>query len=193
MLPAPAQQRQPLLLVVHGHGGGLIPEVVQRLVDRLRHGRQAPVWIQALTAPPLILPATQRLLVVPLLLTPGSHVRCDLPVLRQRLRDQGHRVTMLPFLGAWGPWLAHLRQLAATAECEALLHHPLRPGVATRYLDALSRWLGIPLVSADQPEAGFSCALPLALAPNRMTAQQRALLERPQTHDLLFDLLRDLP
>jgi len=185
-----------LLLVVHGHAGGQIPEVLVDLVSELARDRQAPVWMQALTADPLDLPQGLPLVLVPLLLTPGSHVRSDVPAIRQRLRDQGHRVQALPFLGAWGPWLEHLRGLAAPA----VLHHPLRPGVADRYLAALSAYVGVPCLSADRSGEGDAAALPLALAPNRMTAHLQteaspclALLERPATRQFLLNLLLDLP
>ena len=197
LLPKPvAGERSPLLLVVHGHAGGQIPEVLVDLVSELVRGRQAPVWMQALTADPLDLPQGLPLVLVPLLLTPGSHVRSDVPAILQRLRDQGHRVQVLPFLGAWGPWLEHLRGLAAPA----VLHHPLRPGVADRYLAALSAYVGVPCLSADRSGEGDAAALPLALAPNRMTAHLQteaspclALLERPATRQFLLNLLLDLP
>lgn len=197
LLPKPpGVERAPLLLVVHGHAGGQIPQVLLDLVGDLARGRQAPVWMQALTADPLELPPGLPLVLVPLLLTPGSHVRSDVPAIRQRLRDQGHRVQALPFLGAWGPWLEHLRSLAAPA----VLHHPLRPGVADRYLLALSEYLGVPCLSADRSGEGDAAALPLALAPNRMTAHLRtedsaclALLERSATRQFLLNLLLDLP
>ena len=106
----------------------------------------------------------------------------------------------LPFLGAWQPWLQHLRQLGCDAESQVVVHHPLRPGIAERYLHVLSQVLGLPLRSADTCDAEFDRVLPLALAPNRMTAhlsaQQEsglALLEHPATRQFLFELLLDLP
>ena len=191
----------PLLVVVHGHSGGLVPELIRRWLAPLAERRGAPVWVQALTAEPLSLPPGERLLVVPLLLTPGSHARFDLPAIRERLRAGGHPVVLLPFLGAWPLWLEHLGQLTEAEPYRTLLHHPLRPGVADRYLVALERRLGL-LLSSELPEESSAEAglLPLALAPNRMTAQLEdagipapALLERPATRDLVFTLLRNLP
>lgn len=189
----------PLLLVVHGQSGGVVPPLVDQWLTPLAERRGAPVWVQALTAEPLPLPPDQRLLLVPLLLTPGSHVRHDLPAIRHRLRCAGHRVVQLPFLGAWMPWLEHLAALAAAPSCSSLLHHPLRVGVADRYLAALRQKLGVVPVSALGGVAGQD-PLPLALAPNRMTAQLQdegiaapALLERPATRDLVFNLLLNLP
>ena len=86
----------PLLVVVHGHGGGAVPAVLQSLLDELAQARGAAVWVQALTAEPVELPPRQKLLLVPLLLTPGSHVRVDVPAIRQRLRGLGHQVMALP-------------------------------------------------------------------------------------------------
>lgn len=190
----------PLLVVVHGHAGGLVPELIRHWLMPLAALRGAPVWVQALTAEPLSLPPGVRLMVVPLLLTPGSHARFDVPAIRERLRAAGHPVVLLPFLGAWPIWVEHLSQLAAAAPRQLLLHHPLRPGVADRYLAALQRRLQVPL-SSELPDGSDAAApLPLALAPNRMTAQLEdaghpapALLERPATRDLVFTLLRNLP
>ena len=196
----------PLLVVVHGHSGGVVPAVLVRALEALAKQRPAPVWVQALTAEPVDLPPGERLLVVPLLLTPGSHARFDLPALRARLRVAGHEVVLLPFLGAWPAWLDHLRALVAALGCDSVLHHPLRSGVADRYLQAVAQRLERPLIS-DWPMDGTTDAsgttggpLPLALAPNRITAQLEdagidapALLERPATCDLVFTLLRNLP
>ena len=190
----------PLLLVVHGHGGGALPPLLEGWSSALAERRGAAVWMQALTADPIALPAAQPLLLVPLLLTPGSHVRHDLPAIRDRLRAAGHPVMALPFLGSWAPWLDHLADLARATGGDCLLHHPLRPGVADRYLAALSRRLELEPVSADRQDAQRMRPLPLALAPNRMTAQLQAegldapaLLERPATQDFLFQLLLSLP
>ena len=190
----------PLLVVVHGHDGGIVPAVLQSLLDEVAQARGAGVWVQALTAEPVELPPRQKLLLVPLLLTPGSHVRVDVPGIRQRLREHGHEVMSLPFLGAWHPWLQHLSQLGCDAGCQVVVHHPLRSGVADRYLHVLSQVIGLPLRSADSCDAGLDRVLPLALAPNRMTAhlgsQQGgglALLEHLATREFLFELLLDLP
>ena len=106
----------------------------------------------------------------------------------------------LPFLGAWRPWLQHLGQLGCEAERQVVVHHPLRPGIADRYLHVLSQELGLPLRSADTCDAELDRVLPLALAPNRMTAHLSAqqgcglaLLEHPATRQFLFELLLDLP
>jgi len=190
----------PLLVVVHGHGGGAVPAIIQALLDEVAQARGAPVWVQALTAEPIELPPGQPLLLMPLLLTPGSHVRVDVPAIRERLRGSGHPVKSLPFLGAWKPWLEHLRQLGCDAERQVVVHHPLRAGIADRYLHVLSQVIGLPLRSADTCDAELDRVLPLALAPNRMTAHLSAqqggglaLLEHPATRQFLFELLLDLP
>jgi hypothetical protein len=190
----------PLLLVVHGHSGGVLPQALEQWLAPLEAQRGAPVWIQALTAEPLALPQELPLLMVPLLLTPGSHVRQDLPAIRQRLRGAGHRLVSLPFLGAWEAWLEHLADLAQADPSACLLHHPLRVGLADRYLQILQERLQLPPLTPERFQAGEQRALPLALAPNRMTAQLQdagvpapALLERPITQTLLFNLLLTLP
>jgi hypothetical protein len=208
--------RSALRLVVHGRRGGEIPSCWLELADAVACRRQAPVLLEALTAAE---PTQTRLgfptsdpeheWLVPLLLLPGSHVRSDLPQIRQRLREEGTSTTLLPFLGAWpqwrdllGRWLSSADDLAAASW--AVVHHPVRPGPADRYLNLLATQLGCPLVPADQWEVfetehpGYQ-PRPLALAPNRMSEALRqaggspALLEVPLVRSGLIDLLAALP
>ena len=78
----------PLLLVVHGRTGGVIPTVYRQLAQELERRRQGPVGLLALTAPAsgedldLWGPA---LTLVPLLLLPGNHARVDVPALARQL------------------------------------------------------------------------------------------------------------
>ena len=102
-------------------------------------------------------------------------------------------------------WRAVIGALRTLESPDAVLvHHPLRPGVADRFLKALALRLALPLVSFDRWEEHLmhhpgSRALPLALAPNRMTEALRQaeglvpLLEHPLTRQALIDLLAALP
>mgnify|MGYP001551744308 FL=1 len=207
--PSFCSERSALRLVVHGRSGGRIPACCLALADAVSTARQTPVLIEALTAetpPPS--PRLQHQWLVPLLLLPGSHVRHDLPAIRQRLRGLGATVTLLPFLGAWRPWVSMLRhwlsRSMAEPSCRVVVHHPLRPGPAERYLHHLARELACPLVPADAWQAfaqrsPASYPLPLALAPNRMSEVLRqaggsaALLEDPVIRSGLIDLLVALP
>ena len=85
-----------------------------------------------------------------------------------------------------------------------LVHHPLRDGVATRFLTSLSAQLGLPLVSFDrwaehQSSRPQDRPLPLALAPNRMTEALSGanvappLLDHPLVRQGFIDLLAALP
>jgi hypothetical protein len=208
--------RSALRLVVHGRRGGEIPSCWLELADAVACRRQAPVLLEALTAAE---PAQTRGLsltsdpehewLVPLLLLPGSHVRSDLPQIRQRLREAGTSITLLPFLGAWPYWRDLLGRWLTSPDdgvvpSQAVVHHPVRPGLADRYLKLLQSQLGCPLVPADQWEVfetehpGYQ-PRPLALAPNRMSEALRqaggspALLEVPLVRSGLIDLLAALP
>lgn len=209
-------QLSALRLVVHGRSGGVIPSCWLELADVVARRRQAPVLLEALTAAEpvqagVMVPGSnpEHQWLVPLLLLPGSHVRSDLPQIRQRLRETGISTTLLPFLGAWphwrdllGRWLTSADDLAAASQ--AVVHHPVRPGPADRYLNLLATQLGCPLVPADQWEVferqNPGCQpRPLALAPNRMAEALRqaggspALLEVPLVRSGLIDLLAALP
>ncbi|MDB4651371.1 DNA mismatch repair protein MutS [Synechococcus sp. AH-551-E05] len=201
-----ASQQCAIRVVVHGRSGGAVPWCLSSFVHDLQSQRSAPVQLQALTAEACPFMPDRPLLLIPLLLWPGAHARTDVPAIRQRLRFDGGEVTMLPFLGAWPLWWS---LVASFVQCQlepgsVLVHHPLREGVADRFLRMLSASLNLPLVSFDRwpahqtqhPEAR---PIPLALAPNRMTESLHQadapspLLEQPSIREGLLDLLACLP
>lgn len=190
-----------LHLVIHGRGGGEIPDPLKDFAAELAERRGRAVTLEALTAaglpvgagPPTAAipspPAGRVVTLVPLLLLPGRHVRRDVPAIRRSLSQQGVRVRSWPFLGAWPAWLHHLQawvgRLRQAGEAPLLVHHPLEDRLGARYLGMLRGRLEIPLVSAAEAVttvdalSGARTLLPLALAPNRMTA---ALESRPGGH-----------
>ena len=200
------RERQGLHLVVHGRSGGVVPDCLASLPDLLAQRRSAPVQLEVLTAEQPVSALPQSSWVVPLLLLPGAHARTDVPAIRNRLLGAGASVRLLPFLGSWGNWWnAVLAALPASERADAVLvHHPLRPGVADRFLTMLSSRMALPLVPFDACPAfqqlhPRAWPLPLALAPNRMTeALSEAgglppLLEYQPTRQALIDLLVSLP
>lgn len=141
-----------------------------------------------------------------MLLWPGAHACDDVPRIRRRLQSEGQTVTLLPFLGAWTHWWSLVDQALQlqASPTGVLIHHPLRAGLADRFLAQLSERMGRPLVSFDRwpeyqrhhPEAQ---PLTLALAPNRMTeslgeaGEWPPLLHHPLIRQGLIDLLVSLP
>lgn len=191
-------RRCPLVLVVHGRSGGLIPEELQDWARELEQRRGAPVLLQALSssAPdpgPGFWAGAQRagsVGLVPLLLLPGGHVRKDLPAIARAWRsrlDPGLAIALqrYPFLGAWPAWQHLLAgQLADRQGFGAIhwLHHPLEGPLAQRYLAHLGAVLGSTGLATpytaqladlvwpgDRPDAGTVAVLPLTLASNRLT------------------------
>ena len=196
-----------LRLVVHGRSGGEIPMCLTSLGDELQRIRRAPVQLDVLTAEDKNATAPEGpTWLVPLLLWPGAHVCADVPAIRDRLRAGGASVTMLPFVGAWPHWWTSVAAALQAELCEdsVLVHHPLRAGVADRFLAVLASRMDLLLVPFDRwPEHLLShpsaVPVPLALAPNRITEALREaggmppLLEHPLTRQVLIDLLAALP
>jgi sirohydrochlorin ferrochelatase len=211
----------PLLLVVHGRAGGVIPAELQALAVELEAGRGAPVGLEALTAGEL--PDAPRgsaaapLALVPLFLLPGSHVRRDVPRIAERCRRRGP-VRRLPFLGAWPAWqralAAELAALpmptpAAGASAQSatwLLHHPLEGPLAAAFLAHLeavtgARCRATPYSAPNPEDAPLPLpgpALPLALAANRLTdalppSLGQPLLQRPRFRAVVLEALMALP
>jgi len=197
----------PLLLLVHGRAGGVVPAELRELAADLARRRGAPVLLEALSGDPPQPPpgwgeASRPLTLVPLMLLPGNHVRHDCPAIAARWRRQGP-VKRLPFLGAWPVWqralAAELVELAAGSEAAGpplLLHHPLEGLLAQRYFAHLERCTGARcrpaaysapsgdelLSSLRTTPAGSGLtapALPLALAANRLTDSLAARVGPP--------------
>lgn len=199
-LASPPAMATPVLLVVHGRAGGVIPTELTTLAAELAQRRGAPVWLQALTAAlPETLPtgsqagavecgADRTITLVPLMLLPGAHVRQDIPAVARHWRALAgvEGLRRVPFVGAWPAWqqalAAEVRQLRVAVAADPqpwLLHHPLEGPLAPRYLGHLALVTGACLqatsYSADQLaslQLSLSApALPLALAANRLTDQ----------------------
>jgi len=191
-------RRCPLVLVVHGRRGGLIPEELQDWARELEQRRGTPVLLQALTSgtpdpSPGFWAGAQRagaVGLVPLLLLPGGHVRQDLPAIARAWRNRlgpgpAMALQRYPFLGAWPAWQQLLAgQLADRQEFGAIhwLHHPLEGPLAQRYLAHLGAVLGSPglatpytaeladlVLPVDRPDPQNVAVLPLTLASNRLT------------------------
>lgn len=183
----------PLVLLVHGRQGGVIPEDLQTLAADLSQRRGAPVLVQALTAEVPEADAgfwaaarrAEGFSLVPLLLLPGGHVRRDLPAIASAWRTQAPAVPLrrLPFLGAWPTWqrtlAIQLAQAAAEHGAQPLwLHHPLEGALPQRFLDHLAAVLGAEGLAAPYTAAaaelglegrGPLLLLPLTLAANRLS------------------------
>ena len=202
-----SQENYALRLVIHGRPSGVVPQCISSLVAAVQDHRRAPVVLDVLTSGVWRSASSHPTWLVPLLLLPGTHVCEDVPAIRSRLRREGCRVTALPFLGSWSSWwdlvLTDLR-MERSGNPSVLVHHPMRPGIADRFLQELSRRLLQPMVAFDQ-FPGYQrdhpqrLPYPLALAPNRMSDALRefnsmnTLLERTRLRKGLIDLLVALP
>ena len=219
----------PLVLLVHGRQGGVIPAALQTLAAELGQRRGAPVLVQALTADPPTTDAAfwaaarraEGFSLVPLLLLPGGHVRCDLPAIAAAWSagaPVGVPLRRVPFLGAWPAWqqavAGQLAQAAAQHNAAPLwLHHPLEGALPQRFLRHLAGVLGAEGLAAPYTAGaadlglelrGPVLLLPLTLAANRLSesltmgAQPSIrvlppLLEIPALRQALIAALEQLP
>ena len=197
-----------LRLVIHGRSGGVVPPCFQHLLVAVSEIRAAPVELEVLTAEHPEPAHCECQWLVPLLLLPGSHARCDVPQIRDRLRSEGVVVKPLPFLGAWEFWWLLMSRWIADVAAQhpsiALIHHPLRPGLPDRFLTSLHRRFDLPVVPFDRwdrfaVDHPTMVPLPLSLAPNRMSEALRqagglpSLLEDPALRQGLIHCLAALP
>ena len=203
----------PLVLLVHGRQGGLIPMELQGLAAELSQRRGAPVLLQALTAEAPEVDASfwaaarraEGFSLVPLLLLPGGHVRRDLPAIASAWRARAAAphtspavpLRRFPFLGAWPAWQRALADVIAQAAAhhgaEPLwLHHPLDGPLAQSFLSHLAAVLGAKGLAAPYASGvadlglksrGPLLLLTLTLAANRLT-ESLTMGEQPQCHVL---------
>jgi len=208
----------PLVLVVHGRQGGVIPQVLQQLALELAAQRGSPVLLQALTGDAPLPDAAfweaarraGQCTLVPLLLLLGGHVRSDVPQLARAWQtaavSHGVRLQRWPFLGAWPVWqqllVQHLnRPMPDEPHGGALrwLHHPLEGSLAARYLEHLATLLQAPglsvpfappLLGLEWPTAaGLLPLQPYTLAANRLSETlAAAVAERPNAEASLVVL-----
>jgi hypothetical protein len=209
----------PLVLLVHGRSGGVIPAELRALAAELQERRGTPVLLQALTAEPpspdpqfwSVAARAGGFSLVPLLLLPGGHVRHDLPAIaaawRRSPQAAGLRLRRLPFLGAWPVWqvalAAALRQAAAAAAAPPRwLHHPLEGPLAARFLAHLAAVLPGAGQAAPYtaPPADLraqlpapAVLLPLTLAANRLSESLLASAQPGGDAALVLPPLLEIP
>ncbi|MFZ9849949.1 MAG: CbiX/SirB N-terminal domain-containing protein [Vulcanococcus sp.] len=189
----------PLVLLVHGRQGGVIPAELQTLAAALAQRRGAPVLLQGLTAEApegdagfwAAARRAEGLSLVPLLLLPGGHVRGDLPAIaaawQARAAAQVEHANgpialrRLPFLGAWPAWQRALAEALARAASQhgaapLWLHHPLQGALPQRFLGHLAAVLraeGLPApYTAAVQELGLETRGRLLLQPLTLAANR---------------------
>ena len=212
-LASPSAMATPVLLVVHGRAGGVIPAELQTLAAELAERRGAPVLLQALTAElpaelPQVLAVARPPVLVPLMLLPGGHVRHDIPAMARHWGALAGVAVLrrLPFVGAWPAWQQALAAEVALLPAPALLHHPLEGALGQRFLAHLAQLSGARLLATPYSAEHLAAlalsltapALPLALAANRLTdlLADRVgppLLQRERFRQVVLERLEALP
>ena len=180
-----------LRLVVHGSEGGKVHPIVNYLVKEVEQIRGSSVELEILTQGKFQLSKSSSIWLIPLLLLPGKHVCDDLPVIVERLRKQGVKTNLLPFLGSWPYWLSileNLIDLESNIATPILLHHPLNNGMGKIFLNSIRKRLDIPIIPwtewhryKDQSKNNLS-PIPYSLSPNKNT-------EGLREHDSISSLL----
>ncbi len=196
-------------LIIHGSSDGLVHPLFHSVVHQLREHTESSIVIEALTTSFIPKTSANSILIIPLFLLPGRHVCLDVPMIRNRFKDQGISTTLLPFLGSWLPWLSILQDFVLEETKQgspALVHHPLAVGLGSRYLKFLADILKIPVVSWEDWNdfrLATQCRyfpIPFSMVPNRNTDLLRqytadehsSLLQIEQLRNALVQLLRFL-
>ena len=210
-------RRSPMVLVVHGRSGGLIPEELKHWALELEQRRGAPVLLQALTSgTPLVSPGfwtgahrAGAVSLVPLLLLPGGHVRKDLPAIArawQARLDQGSApswapgsapnsalsLRRYPFLGAWPAWQRLLAERLADRQAFGAirwLHHPLEGPLARRYLAHLEAVLGSPGLATSYTADLADLVVPAQRSDQKADLETVAVLPLTLASNRLTDTL----
>ena len=194
--------------VVHGSADGTPHPLIKSIAMEVQKIRKLPVDIEVLTSKKIDDSSLDSIWLVPLLLLPGSHTRKDIPFIASRLRSQGLKVGILPFLGSlryWALILRHLVNVETHVDPVVFVHHPIKNKLSKRYTEYLSKELNVPVISMNVwksfESACKSCfsPIPLFLAPNKMSTcmasdgYNSALLEFKLIRDFLIVLFGLLP
>ena len=199
-----------LHLLVHGSKGGEIHSSLISTLDQLKRYKNRSVSIEALTqeVPPQVEVGKKSMLLVPLFLLPGTHVRSDVPKILKRFQDDGKNIKLFPFLGSFRPWLSLIGNWInnhSPFDKPALIHHPVSSDTSSVFLKSLENVLDTPLYSWSKWNQDISHSdknyfpIPYFLTPNKNVEieskgkQLKSLLEIEMIQRGLINILGHLP
>ena len=194
-----------LRLIIHGSKNGTVNPKIIKLLKELKKLRNSKIELEILTNNNSQKTNSKSVYLVPLFLLPGKHIRYDIPSICKRLRDQGIKVKLFPYIGSWQPIIRAVQNILDSEiniKPSLILHHPLTDSIGFDYLNNLQKKLKTPLLSWDKYEditlINQFNPIPYCLLPNPNTRKilrsdsKTSLIEFDQFNKTLINELANL-
>ena len=200
--------KRDIRLIIHGSKKGFVHPIMNIIVDEVQKRRGKLVELEVLTENSYQASRSKFIWLVPLFLLPGTHVRIDVPLIRNRLKKELINTKLTPYIGSWNKWINILIQMIKVEKKSVnpvLLHHPLRSKIASEHMQYLGNRLGVKTASwtewdkfLEKPSMNYS-PIPYTLLPTEKTKSLNrkdsisSLLEIKSFRNGLINLLSELP
>ena len=200
--------KRDIRLIIHGSKNGFVHPIMDIIINQVQKRRGKLVELEVLTENSYQTSSSKFIWLVPLFLLPGNHVRIDVPLIRNRLKNELINSKLTPYIGSWNNWihiLVEMIKVEKKSVTPVLLHHPLRSKIASDHMLFLGNRLGIQTASwtewdkfLEKPSMNYS-PIPYTLLPTEKTKSLNrkdsisSLLEIKSFRNGLINLLSELP
>ena len=200
--------KRDIRLIIHGSKKGFVHPIMDIIINEVQKRRGKTVELEVLTENSYQVSKSKFIWLVPLFLLPGTHVRKDVPLIRNRLKNELINTKLTPYIGSWNNWINILSEMIKVEKksvIPVLLHHPLRSKIASDHMQYLGNRLGIQTASwtkwdkfLENPSMNYY-PIPYTLLPTVQTKSLKrqdsisSLLEIKAFRNGLINLLSELP
>ena len=200
--------KRDIRLIIHGSKNGFVHPIIDIIINEVQKRRGKLVELEVLTENSYQASTSNFIWLVPLFLLPGTHVRKDVPLIRNRLKNELINTKLTPYIGSWNSWINILIEFIKEEKklvTPVLLHHPLRSKIASDHMQYLGNRLGIKTVSWTEWDTFLEkqsmnyYPIPYTLLPTAKTKSLErqdpisSLLEIQSFRNGLINLLSELP
>ena len=200
--------KRDIRLIIHGSKNGIVHPIIDIIINEVQKRRGKLVELEVLTENTYQASTSNFIWLVPLFLLPGTHVRKDVPLVRNRLKNELINTKLTPYIGSWNSWINILIEFIKEEKksvTPVLLHHPLRSKIASDHMQYLGNRLGIKTVSWTEWDTFLEkqsmnyYPIPYTLLPTAKTKSLNrkdsisSLLEIQCFRNGLINLLSELP
>ena len=125
--------KRDIRLIIHGSKNGFVHPIIDIIINEVQKRRGKLVELEVLTENTYQASTSNFIWLVPLFLLPGTHVRKDVPLVRNRLKNELINTKLTPYIGSWNSWIniiiefikeekKSVKQLFCIILCDQKLH-----------------------------------------------------------------------
>tara|TARA_B100000902_G_C26717127_1_gene624780 strand:+ start:123 stop:539 length:417 start_codon:yes stop_codon:yes gene_type:complete len=97
--------KRDIRLIIHGSKNGFVHPIMDIIINQVQKRRGKLVELEVLTKNSDQTSSSKFIWLVPLFLLPGNHVRIDVPLIRNRLKNELINSKLTPYIGSWNNWI----------------------------------------------------------------------------------------